>query len=463
MRSSKLLVCSAALLALVFVSAAQASDDAVVAEPAAPAEAPDEALAPDPDAATEAAPEPAADVAEVAPDGAEVAPVGEMATATPEAAGEAVEAAAAPDPTALPEDAGDAAAAEVVHTPEPAPVLGQIGYDSEGRPGRIHVVVPGDTLWDISDAYLGTPWVWPSIWTDNREIENPHRIHPGDRIWITDSEMRLLSSAEAEAMLTGRPSTPEEFPADQPEPVEMESAAMPLDVALVPEEQRTRRVSVREWVGLVSAEELEAAASIVRPVAPRVLLAQLDEVYLGIGEGDVTIGDQFEIIRDDEKVFDPDTGHFLGHHVVNLGWLDVTEVYDETSLGVIRHSTEDILVGDRVLARRPEAVDIAIQPSPEEVEGKIVFFPRNRVVIGQLDFVYLNRGTLDGLETGSPLEVVRAGGMVKESVLGHDVEVPGRVVGKLLVVDARPETAVALVSETEIDLLVGDSFRGAGR
>ena len=36
-----------------------------------------------------------------------------------------------------------------------------IGLDAKGR----QVIA----LWDISDAYLGTPWVWPSIppsWTE---------------------------------------------------------------------------------------------------------------------------------------------------------------------------------------------------------------------------------------------------------------------------------------------------------
>ncbi|MDJ0790209.1 MAG: LysM domain-containing protein, partial [Myxococcota bacterium] len=51
--------------------------------------------------------------------------------------------------------------------PENPPALGAVGWDSEGRQGRIHIVVGGDTLWDISNAYLGTPWVWPSIWNDN--------------------------------------------------------------------------------------------------------------------------------------------------------------------------------------------------------------------------------------------------------------------------------------------------------
>ena len=76
-----------------------------------------------------------------------------------------------------------------------------------------------------------------------------------------------------------------------------------------------------------------------------------------------------------------------------------------------------------------------------DVEGVIAFFPNDRVVIGHLDFVYLNRGSLDGLEAGSPLEVVRGGEMVKEPVHGTKVEVPRRVVAQLLVVDAQPETA----------------------
>jgi hypothetical protein len=234
-----------------------------------------------------------------------------------------------------------------------------------------------------------------------------------------------------------------------------------MDVAVVPEEQRTRRVSLREWVGLISSEELEAAASIVRRIPSQVMLAQMDRVYIGLGEGEVQAGDQFDIVRDTEKVFDPDSNRVLGHHVVTLGWLEVKEVYSETSLATIELSMEDIGVGDRLIPRRPEALEIPILPSPEDVAGKIVFFPRSRVVIGHLDFVYLNRGTLDGLEAGSPLEVIRDGQLVNEPVRGERVEVPERVIARLLVVDAQPETAVALVAEAETDLNVGDNFRGA--
>ena len=89
--------------------------------------------------------------------------------------------------------------------PAPGVILGEMGYDEQGRSGRIHLVVSGDTLWDISDAYLGTPWVWPSVWTDNQDIENPHLIIPGDRIWISSYEMRRVTEEEADAMLARQP------------------------------------------------------------------------------------------------------------------------------------------------------------------------------------------------------------------------------------------------------------------
>jgi len=489
MRTLKLLVCSAALLALALVPAARASDETTAPEAAAPPAIPTEEPAVETGAAGAEAPADAAVAADDAeapagetsesgatestgasgleplemPEGAAPAEVeSETAAASEPAAVEPLETAEgdalAPPEASAPSEEGEAAEIAPAVAPAPARVLGQIGYDSEGRPGRIHVVVPGDTLWDISDAYLGTPWVWPSIWKDNRDIENPHLIHPGDHIWITDSEMRIVSPSEARSMLAARPAAPEEFPATEALPAER-----PLDLAVVPEEQHTRRVSLREWVGLISSEELEAAASIVRKVPNQVMLAQMDEVYIGLGEGEVQVGDQFEIIRDTEKVFDPDSSRVIGHYVVTLGWLEVNKVYDETALATIGLSTEDIRIGDRLIPRRPETLDIPIMPSPEDVTGKIAFFPRSRVVIGPLDFVYLNRGTLDGLETGSPLEVIRSGAVVDEPARGERVEVPERVVAKLLVVEAQPETAVALVAETETDLNVGDSFRGAGK
>jgi len=356
---------------------------------------------------------------------------------------------AAPAPDTAPEAVLDA------HPP-----LGAIGYDSQGRRGRIHIVVTGDTLWDISDAYLGTPWVWPSIWHDNDDIANPHLIHPGDHIWITPSEMRRISAEEAAALLANLPTAPatDDLALDTPEP---ETRELPQAVVTEPTERGTYRVASREMAGLISPEQLEAAASIVGRVPEREMLSQEDDVFIGLGEGDVSVGDQFTVFRTHEKVFDPDSGVLLGYHVEFLGWVEVKETFPETSRANIRMAGSEVIEGDRLIPREPLPAEIALQVSPADVEGKISFFPQQRVVIGYNDFVYLNRGSIDGLEVGSPLEVYRPGYSAHEDVRDHKVLVPDFVVGRLIVVRTEDESAVAAVVMAKTELALGDRFRGA--
>ena len=441
--------------------AAEAADSQVDAELAAAAPAPE----------SPGVAQAAADAVESAEtvDTAE-APQTEAATAI-EAAAEADSAVAANDEEATEPDLSDSdaeianvdadaeSASEVADADAEANqkvALGEIGYDEQGQSGRIHLVVPGDTLWDISDAYLGTPWVWPSVWTDNREIENPHLIVPGDRIWISAYEMRRVTADEAERLLAGQP-----LAAD----ADGESTGPASDSfqSLFQGESGPKmvRVSSRETTGLVSAEQLEAAASIVDAVSDRIMLSQGDRVYIGLGGEKASVGDQFTIFRTQEKVIDPDTNRLLGYHVNMLGWVEVQEVDAEVSLAVVRLSAGDMELGDRVMPREKPVLDVEVMSSPKNVDGRISFFPASRVLMATADYVYLNRGELDGLEVGSPLEVYRAGWKAPEPARDTRVEVPDRVIANLLVVRARQQSAVALIQHTETELKLGDHFRGA--
>lgn len=478
MRSSILLTLGALGFALIATTAV-ASEDAVPVEPAVETAQPVADAAPAVDPVESVTTEPAAaPVAEVAPADA-AAPASEAtaqadtAMADPSQGSGDGDVPAAPDPflDSVTESAqADSSAVEdVSEVPAAAEsgsggvTLGQVGYDSEGRHGRIHVVAPGDTLWDISDAYLATPWVWPSIWTDNRNIENPHLIYPGDRIWITDSEMRIVSPEEAAKLLAGQP--PEEPAA--PMPAAPDSGAGPLvaddaepNTPVAPSRPATQRVSELEAVGLVTPDVFDASASIVEAQDDKVMLSQGDEVYIGLGAGDVEEGDEFTIFRKEDRVFDPDTLRLIGYHVEILGWLVVKDVKDEASLATIRHSTGEIERGDRLMPREVIDPEVTLTPSPVGVEGKISFFAHSRTMMAGVDYVYLNRGTLDGVEAGSPLEVYRPGRVASEPARHTEVKVPDLVIAELLVIKAEPNSSVAFVSHASTELALGDRFRG---
>jgi hypothetical protein len=339
--------------------------------------------------------------------------------------------------------------------PPPAPAsgvaLGAVGYDAQGRPGRVHMVVAGDTLWDISEAYLGTPWVWPSVWQDNAAIANPHLIHPGDRIWITPSEMRRVTEAEAAALLAGKPA--EEVPASLE------------DGAVVPERDLTPPVfpvGSLDALGLVSPRDVEAAASVVDSPVERVWLAEADTVFLGLGEGQTRPGDRFTIFRTTERVLHPKTGEVYGYHVEVLGWAEVERVEGETAVAQIRQSYSEIRRGDRVLPRPTLASQVELRAAASPVEGVILFTPHRRTRMGSADVVYLDRGSLDGLEVGNPVEVYRPGVEAAERARGETVHTPDWVVAKALVVSLREESAVALVTHASTELERGDLFRTTG-
>jgi len=389
------------------------------------------------------------------PEAAAVAPEAGPGTAAPAASVEAPEASVEGVESGAPAAAPEEAAAPAAETkPAHEVELGPVGHDAEGRAGRIHVVQGGDTLWDISDAYLGTPWVWPSLWKDNDAIKNPHLIHPGDRIWISPFEMRKVTEAEAAALLAGQPSGAGGAPAAL-----AETDAMPTEKTL-----ETYRYTGMANTGFVTLEQYEGAATIVESPLPRKWLSDNSEVVIGLGTGQVQVGDQFDIFRTEARVTDLDTGMQYGWATKQLGWLEVTEVHEESSRAMIRHSPSEIQRGDHLLPRRVRSFDIPIGGTPGPVEGRLVYLPDQRMELGQRDIVYLDRGSRQGLAVGNALEIYRRlgeNGVAYDEAQDAMRRVPDHVVAKLLVVDVYDDTSVALVMHTTEELNRGDNFRGS--
>lgn len=350
-------------------------------------------------------------------------------------------------------------------------VLGPAGLDDLGRSGRLHTVAKGDTLWFLSAAYLGTPWVWPSVWIDNDDIDNPHLILPGDKIWITANEMRVVTEAEAESFLSGvpaAPAAPTEATDNFAAAFDDESAtldAFPVSVTAQTASNlgagRQVTVSRRHAMGFVSTDRMKGASSIVDSPDEKTWLAEGDKVYLGMGEGDTQVGARFTIFESLEEVRDVGSTRVIGHHVNVLGWMEVLELTGDTSVAEIRMSYAEIERGSLVVPHEIAPRRVTVQSTPDAVEGEVVFMPALRTAMADGGYVYLNRGELHGVEVGSELEIFDRGQIRHEPARGVDVQTPSHSVATLVVVTLEPESSVAFVLSSSRELFVGDTVRPA--
>jgi nucleoid-associated protein YgaU len=69
------------------------------------------------------------------------------------------------------------------------PAAGDAAPRPENPNARTHVVVRGDTLWDIAKKHVGNPYRYPEL-TELSNIRNPDLIYPGDIVRIEIREHR---------------------------------------------------------------------------------------------------------------------------------------------------------------------------------------------------------------------------------------------------------------------------------
>lgn len=341
------------------------------------------------------------------------------------------------------------------------------GVTPDGRKGEIYKVQKGDTLWAISQKYLGTPWIWPSVWKENEaKIANPHWIYPGDLIWISNGSMRKLTPEEAAALAAAGQAAPAAPAQDAGPAVPREKPQVPdegdpfasLDSVEVQSEVKIE-VPTIQGISFVTDDELKASGAVMGNHEENVWVAQGQRTILSVGEGQGHVGDAFTVFRVRRALHHPVTGANLGYFVQVLGKAEITQLYPETSWARIIEAWSEIQPGDRVLPYVEEPRSITEVRAGEDVKGSIVAFQPYRQRVGDTDFVIIDAGTKQGMVPGRRLQAYRPAKEVRDPLTHNPLMVPDDVIGDLFVVKAGNTTSVALVMKAERDIHVGDSFR----
>ncbi len=306
-----------------------------------------------------------------------------------------------------------------------------------------YTVVKGDTLWDISNRFLETPWAWPEIWHVNPQIDNPHLIYPGDviRLVYLDGKPRLtVERGERVVKLSPQVRYVE---GDQAIP------SIPLD--------RINNFLSRSRI--LSAEEIEKAPHVVAGEAKRLVLGKDDQLYArGVFDEDVSV---YGIYRKGEVYVDPVTREVLGVQALDIGTGKMRALEGEIATLKMTRTTEEVRVGDRLLVEEERPVDSTFFPSSPkgDVNAVIIAVEGGVTQVGKMDVVVVNRGDREGIEVGNVFAVYKKGGKVKDRVKGDMVDLPDERAGLVMVFRTFEKLSLGLVLESDRPLAVKDLIR----
>lgn len=331
---------------------------------------------------------------------------------------------------------------EIVVPPHWSPYQAPNSYP-EGT--RLHIIVRGDTLWDLSNTYFQNPFLWPQLWDANRYITDPHWIYPGDPLVIPNLD--VLRAADEEpgadgpdgeedgegmgadgAGVAGGPTGPSLFPVTEAHTI-----------------QCAAFIAEREDEGFRIFET-------EREFAIKVMASTGDIVYVNRGRNDgIQAGDEFYMRDRVRRV----GGH--GWLINTTGWLTIIAAQEETATAEVTFSCRDTLKDAYLIPFEPVPVPLVpymdpvnrLTPETGRDRGTIIATLADVLELGAVgtgQLVSIDVGQGEGIIPGSIFTVFRY----------NHPNAPRRVLGELAALTVHPRTSTAKITLSYDFMELGD-------
>lgn len=307
---------------------------------------------------------------------------------------------------------------------------------SQAQEYKEYTVKKGDTLWEIANKEIVDPFLWPKIWKENPRIKNPDLLYPGQKIriplYLIQKEVPPKPVEKAMPSPEVKPPAKEEPKAEKIKPVE-KKYLVDMDTLISS--------------GYISSS-LESKGTVIGSPTGRSVLNKDDFAYIET-VNPVNTGDKFYIFRSAGKVFHPETGDFMGYLIEVMGIAEVVEKRTDIVKARITESFQEVAVGD--LLDNFYEIEPAFEtdnPKSPNIAGYIVATRQRRTANGQMDIVYIDKGSKDGLSAGDILRTILANKFSSET---NSV---------IQVINTKESTATAIIRKSEKEVIPKDKIKG---
>jgi hypothetical protein len=315
----------------------------------------------------------------------------------------------------------------------------------------VHTVKKGDTLWDISNKYLKTPWKWPLVWAENDKITNPHLIYPGDRVVILSQDGKISVKI---------------IPVDQTAGERVFSVDQLADI-----NGRSIVISPNYSTLIYSEKPLKSKGSIAAKVDIGFLSTKYDKILVkGYPDAKPGKGLIIKTLQNSVKI-DPRNDLFprdmpgttiddtIYGYLYRVSALATVDSIDKgIAICTVTYSYQEInendLVDDDINIVQP----VTINPSEnKDFENAIVIQVWNSCSsAGNGDILFIDKGSANGLKQGNILNIYKSIPL-KE---GKTVKNINAYAGNALVIQTIDKSAMLLVTYSIMDIQAGYVLSG---
>jgi LysM repeat protein len=316
----------------------------------------------------------------------------------------------------------------------------------EHEAGLYYTIQKGDTLWDLSQQFNDTPWMWPELWKENDQIPNPHWIYPGERI-------RLYQKSDLDRMrmtknMTSRPKTP---------------AATPVTVE---ESSAFFRFSAMDQVGFIRKGPFENSGVIFRIQEDRRMVSEGDTVYIKPPknfEQKYVLGSKYTVYRALKPVDTKDAVETIGTQYYLLGVVEIIKNHPQYSLARIVRSFRDIKARDQLMPYQQRDIDLNLMPGVEGLESAVIASEEHTRIMGDNAIAFIDKGAQDHVYPGQQYMLYNQEKVALEPGSKEKITLAPEYIGSLLVLHTEETTATVLITSAQRHVVPGQKLHAAAQ
>jgi hypothetical protein len=317
---------------------------------------------------------------------------------------------------------------------------------------QTYVVKKDDTLWDISNLFLDQPWLWPELWRNNTQIENPHLIYPGDvlRLRYVDGQPVMELARDKKSISL----SPESVTKVKPSPI----GVLPWK-ALGPYFKND---------SIVDVDAYNVLPKLLGGSEGTTTFVKRDFV---LSHKPVDTSKNYEIIRK-LKLLKNHEGNVIGYQVKNVGEVEVMDSNaGKQQIVRVVHSNREARPGDKL---RPvtsmDGSDLVLKAATTQL-GRIIANIEERSLISKRDVVVIDLGSAEvdpgmvlgiyaqgpAIHDGEKLRYEHKKSAMKELLTpGERIEQPAFKIGELVVFKTFNNASYAWVTKASKHMKGGE-------